>query len=154
MFKPVLTSLAGVALAALTTAVSAAPDMGALDASAEGDAARKLVICDTTAFLGTGPDLNADKIYVRRDTGVPEMLLPPNFVAGGAFYTERFEQLYFKFRRDSQISRGAISQAQASTGRDLIAIYRRNGSLPPSYVKTQNRYCTGLARENGVYSVN
>ena len=31
--------------------------------------AERLVICDTTAFLASRPDVNADRIWVRRDNG-------------------------------------------------------------------------------------
>ena len=73
------------ALAASTLAIASAahaqPDRDQRDRAASRDGGRyadfdvrnargwaeRLVLCDTTAFLASRPDLNADRMWVRRD---------------------------------------------------------------------------------------
>src|SRR5947208_163273 len=66
--------------------------------------AERLVLCDTTAFLASRPDLNANRMFVRRDDGRRDLLLPPDFVGNGRWYKEAYERLYWRLKREHQIT--------------------------------------------------
>ncbi len=114
--------------------------------------ADRLVLCDYTAFLAGQPDLSANRMWVRRDDGHSDLLLPPEFVGGGQWYKEGYQRLYFKLLRRGELTHAQLRQAQDSVGRDLIESYRRHrpGLAGGSrFLARQDHYCRDMAREQG-----
>jgi len=113
--------------------------------------AEKLVLCDVSAFLATDPDLNADRMWVRRDDGHRDLLLPPDFVGAGQWYKEGYERLYFRLKREGKISQDALIDTQSTLGHDLVEAYRRagRGNGDGSFFRAQDTYCRAMARAEG-----
>jgi hypothetical protein len=138
--------------ASAVTASAQAPDPALssyLAATAPGPL-EKLVLCDATAFLATGPDLDADLVIARRDGRPHERLLPPYFVTNGFLYKQGYDRLFDKLRRQKEATREQLAQAQGTLGKDLIDYYRQRRSLPPSFVREQLAFCQTFAKSYGV----
>ena len=121
----------------------------AFDVRAVQGWAEKLVLCDTTAFLATQPDLNANRMWVRRDDGHSDLLLPPDFVAGPNWYKEGYERLYLRLQRKGEIDQGQLAQAQGTLGHAFVEAYRRAGRTDRAFLESQDRYCRAMARDEG-----
>lgn len=119
--------------------------------------AEKLVLCDTTAFLASRPDFGANRMWVFRDDGRRDLLLGPDFVGAGRWYKEGYEQLYWRLRREKQITSEEMLGVQNSLGRSFVETYRRlNGYGPGSFggaqrfLDRQDSSCRKMARQEGV----
>ena len=143
-------TLAAALLLAGAGAAQAYPDLSAFDASREVSPAERLVLCDTTAFLSTRPDLDANRIYARRDGRPWQLMIGPRFVQGGQIYSERYDRMYWKLRRNGQIDQNQLMAAQDGLGRGLVETYRDSGYLPMGFAREQSNFCTGWTREAGV----
>ena len=145
--------LACVVLAATAASAVAQPadtDLSIYVAATAPGPLEKLVLCDTTTFLASEPDLDADVIIVRRD-GVPDQrLLPPDFVTNGFLYRQGYDRLFERLRRQKLATREQLAQIQGSLGRGLIDRYRRRGVLPPTFVSEQFAFCNSFARSYGI----
>ncbi len=145
--------LIGAALAAMAASASAQPSDQALSryrAAAAAGPTETLVLCDTTAFLATKPNLDADLIIARREGRPAERLRSPYFVAGGFLYRQGYEQLFHKLSQQGSSSRTQLAQAQEALGRGLIDVYRRQRHLPTSFEREQLAYCSRFAKSHGV----
>ncbi len=113
--------------------------------------ADRLVLCDTTAFLAGHPDLMADRMWVRRDDGRSDLLLPPDFVGGGQWYKEGYERLYFRLQHEHKISYRELIDAQTTVGRRFVEAYRRMGPgyRDERFLRAQDAYCRSMARAQG-----
>ena len=143
-------ALAAVALAASAGAANAYPDLSAFDASRAATPAERLVLCDTTAFLSTRPNLDANRIYARRDGRPWQLMIGPRFVQGGQIYSERYDRMYWRLKRDGQIDQNQLIAAQDGPGRGLVETYRDSGYLPMGFAREQSQFCSGWTREAGV----
>lgn len=117
--------------------------------------AERLVLCDTTAFLASRPNLNADRMWVRRDDGRRDLLLPPYFVGGGRWYKEGYERLFWRLRRQRQVSSDELYRIQDSLGRRFVLAYRDGagfygGGADSRFLERQDSYCRSMARAQGV----
>ncbi len=151
MFKAALSALAlaGLAFGAAASAQAEPTDLSRFDVHGASDWADKLVLCDVTAFLASKPDLDANRMWVRRDAGPPDLLLPPDFVQGGQWYKEGYRRLYDKMRRDKRIEGDQVIRAQDTAGRSFIDAYRRSPNLDHSFLNAQDSYCRSMARAEG-----
>ncbi len=113
--------------------------------------AERLVLCDDTAFLASRPDFNADRMWVRRDDGHRDLLLPPDFVGGGQWYMEGYQRLYFRLKQRHMVDSAAVDRAQNTVGRAFIEAYRRAGYARSGegFLRGQDSYCRSMARANG-----
>jgi hypothetical protein len=143
-------AVAALAFAGASAAQAANYDVSQYDAAKAANPAERLVLCDTIAFLATRPDLNANRIYARRDDRPFQLMLGPYYVQGGFLYSERYDRLFWKLRREKQIDRGQVAVIQGSTGRALVDAYRDGGYLPMAFTSAQAKYCQGWSKENGV----
>ncbi len=143
-------AIAAAALLASAGAAQAVPDLSAFDASRARSPAERLVLCDTTAFLATRPNLNANRIYARRDGRPWQLMLGPRFVQGGQIYSERYDRMYWKLKRAGQIDQDQLLAAQDGPGRALVESYRDGGYLPMAFARTQSQFCSAWTREAGV----
>ncbi len=112
------------------------------------------MICDYSAFLSGRPDLHANRMWVRRDNGHSDMLLPPDFVGAGNWYKEGYEHLYFKLRRKGEVDAAQLRHAQDTVGRDLLEAYRRQqpwSTANVNFLLRQDAYCRQLARQEGEF---
>ncbi|MGZ8362549.1 MAG: hypothetical protein ACXW3D_01710 [Caulobacteraceae bacterium] len=140
--------LAAAATLGLSAGASATPNAN-LDAFATPDPARTLVLCDTTAFVATKPDLNANRIFAIRDSEPAELMLPPYFVQGGTLYLRSSERMYQRLRREG-VSRNRIAQIQGEVGREMVKAYERR-QIAPAFLRDQNRACRQWVRSHGVF---
>ncbi len=147
------TLLAGaLALGLAGGAVAAPTNLSAFDVRSADSWAEKLVLCDVTAFLAQKPDLNANRMWVRRDDGHRELLLPPDFVGGGAWYKEGYERLYWRLKRQKQVDSHQLRQAQDTLAHDFVQAYRRDpaGMAYSRTLRDQDTFCRRMARSEGV----
>ena len=145
---------AAIAAAGLAGAAQAAPPSAPIarfDVRSAQGWAQKLVLCDVTAFLATDPDFNANRMWVARDDGRRDLLLPPDFVGAGQWYKEGYQRLYFRLKREGKISEHALLDAQNSVGHDFVEAYRRagRGNGDGSFFRAQDTYCRAMARAEG-----
>jgi hypothetical protein len=115
----------------------------------------RLALCDTTAFLASRPDLNASRIWVRRDDGRRDLLLPPDFVGAGLWYKEGYRRLFWQLQRERQVSSAEVYRAQNGLSRRFVEAYRSiNGhygaGVDSRFLDAQDRYCRMMARSEGV----
>lgn len=137
------------ALCAAAPALAQAPDLSRYDAARAGTVAEQLVICDLAEYLGTNPDLDASRIYVRRDSGFRFEPAIPRFVGrGGFWYDEDLERAYRKYRAAGVVSTDQISQAQDVYSEEMTELFdRRHGGLRlQRFLTRQSDFCTALAR--------
>jgi hypothetical protein len=147
------TTLAATAFALAAGAASAqapAADLSAFDASRASTPAEKLVLCDTTAFLRTRPDLNSQRMFARRDGQPFQLLIGPYFVQGGVLYSQRYDRLLQRLQHAGQLNHGQVAEVQATLGRRMIQAYGHGNWLPNRWAGQQQTYCTAFARQNGV----
>ena len=151
MFKAALSAiaLAGLAFGAIGPAQAEATDLSRFDVRSAPDWADKLVLCDVTAFIASKPDLNANRMWVRRDIGPPDLMLPPDFVQGGQWYKEGYQRLYWRMRHDKRIEGDQVLRAQDTLGRSFVEAYRRQPNLDRHFLSGQDSYCRSMARAEG-----
>ena len=137
------------AVVVITGAAQAQPasrDVSSFNVQQVGDWADRLALCDVTAFLASRPDFNAQQMWVRRDDGHSDMLLPPDFVGGGWWYKEGYQRLSYKLK----IEPARMHQAQNTLARDFVESYRRSSSSQNQhFLRQQDGYCRQLARDQG-----
>lgn len=117
-------------------------DLARFDARAAADLPRKLAICDAARFLRSDPDLDADKMFVRRDQqGRFDLLLPPYFVDGFEWYDEDIEDAYRRLKRNGQVDYETVRAARREIGRDMVRTIDRPGPTERAFLRDQSRYC-------------
>ncbi len=142
-----LAALAAVAVAGAAAAQGPAPygagtaDFNRFDARATEDVAAKLAICDAVRFLQTDPDLDADRVFVRREDGRLDLLLPPYFVDSFEWYDEDLERAYRRLRRQNVVSYDGVLAARGQIGREMVKTFDRVNGQERAYLRDQSRYC-------------
>jgi hypothetical protein len=126
---------------ALAQGYGAPADLARFDARTAPDVAAKLAICDTARFLRTSPNLDADLVYVRRDDGQLDLLLPPYFVGGPEWYDEDLERAYRRLRRQGEVTYDQVRMARQDIGREMVRAFKRGGGHERRYLDDQSRYC-------------
>jgi hypothetical protein len=120
------------------------------DAANARTPAERLVLCDTTAFLTGRPDLNAQRIVLRRTDRIPVILLPPYFVSGGFIYSERYDRVFGRMRKAHQVTLREVADAQAGPGRAMVELYHSTRWVDRGFAVRQDRYCRNFAATYGV----
>jgi hypothetical protein len=144
-------TLATIALMGAAVA-RAAPDSSRFDVRNAHNWAERLVLCDSTAFLATRPDFNANRMWVRRDDGHRDLLLPPDFVGAGRWYKEGYQRLYWRLRRRGEVDDASLTAAADQLGRPFIESYRRAGGYNwqgDDFLRGQDVFCRATARQQG-----
>jgi hypothetical protein len=116
-------------------------DYARFDARATPDVAAKLAICDAARFLRNRPDLDADLVYVRRDDGQVDLLLPPYFVGGPHWYDEDLERAYRRLKRQGVVNYDQVRAARSVIGHDMVRAFRRPNGAEQRFIEDQSRYC-------------
>jgi hypothetical protein len=144
--------LAVAAVLAAGSARAAPPDLSRFDVRNVHTWAERLVLCDATAFLATRPDFNANRIWVRREDGHRDLLLPPDFIGAGRWYAEGYERLYRKLEHEGKVDEASLQTAEDSLGLPLVRAYRVSGYgwVGMSFLRDQDTFCRAMARRNGV----
>lgn len=151
MMKPFALA-AAVALSVVGAASAQAPGYGAapygqtdlarFDARLGDDPARKLALCDATRFLVTDPDLDADRVYVNRQSERRfDVLLPPDFVAGPEWYDEDLERAYRRLRNQGVVSAEQMRAARGVLGREMVRSFDQATGPERRFLRDQSRYC-------------
>ena len=150
MANLIKSAVVAAALLAVAGSAQAYPDLSVFDASQARSPAERLVLCDTIAFLSTRPNLDANRIYARRDGRPWQLMIGPRFVQGGQIYSERYDRMYWKLRRTGEIDQNQLIDAQDGPGRGLVETYRDSGYLPMAFAREQSNFCSAWTREAGV----
>lgn len=135
---------AAVAQQSIGAPVYAGPGSAVLaqfDARTAPDLPSKLAICDAARFLRTSPDLDSDKILVRRRDNQLDLLLPPNFVGGPEWYDEDIERAYRRLKRQGQVGYDEVRHARQDIGRAMVRAFERTTGSERRYLDEQSRYC-------------
>lgn len=129
--------------AAASAQITAGPaDFARFDARIAPDLPAKLAICDAARFLRTDPDLDADRIFVRRTSENRfDLLLPPYFVGGPEWYDEDLERAYRRLRSAGQVDFDQVSAARRDIGRDMVRVFDRVNGGEREFLDEQSRYC-------------
>jgi hypothetical protein len=144
---------AGLALGCAGLAQAAAPGgLAAYNARAADSWADWLVLCDTTAFLASKPDLNATRMWVRRDDGHSDLLLPPDFVGAGQWYKEDYGRLFRRLKRQDKVDMHRVERARGDLAHAFIEAYRKTGrsAAAQRFLTRQDAACRDTARGVGV----
>ena len=138
------------ALCAAVPAMAQTPDLSRYDASRAGSVAEQLVICDLAEYLGSNPDLDATRIYVRRDNGFRfEPAIPPYVSRAGFWYDEDLETAYRKYRAAGVVTPDQIRQAQEVYSEEMTDLFGRrynSGLRMQRFLQHQSGFCDTLAR--------
>jgi hypothetical protein len=138
------------ALFAAAPTLAQGPDLGRYDAARAPTVAEQLVICDLAEYLGSNPDLNATRIYVRRDDGFRfEPAIPPYVSRGGFWYDEDLERAYRRYRAAGVVTRDQIHQAQDVYSREMTDLFgrRHGGGLRlQRFLQAQSGFCDSLSK--------
>ena len=147
MFKIFKTAAALAALAAAAPAVAqpVSPITPAFDASRAGSVAESLVLCDLAAYLGSNPNQDATRIYVRRDNHWFEPLIPPYVSWGGNWYDEDLERAYRRYRTAGVVTPQQIYAAQDAYTRPMTRAFERASLRERRFLQEQSRFCESLA---------
>jgi hypothetical protein len=122
-------------------ASSGTADLARFDARAGDDLARKFAICDATRFLANNPELDADKVLVRRRDGRLDLLLPPYFVGGPQWYDEDIERAYRRMKTAGQVDYESVRAARRDVGRDMVKSFDRVNGSERVFLREQSRFC-------------
>ena len=144
---------AGLALAWAGVAQAAEPPgLAAYSARAAHSWADWLVLCDTTAFLASRPDLNAARMWVPRDDGHADLLLPPDFVGAGQWYKEDYGRLFRRLKRQNKVDKQHVERARGQLAHGFIEAYRNTGpsTAARQFLTRQDAACRETARGVGV----
>jgi hypothetical protein len=149
--KSALVAAAVAGLAGAAQAAQSSAPVARFDVRTAQGWAEKLVLCDVTAFLATDPDFNANRMWVIRDDGRRDLLLPPDFVGAGRWYKDGYQRLYFRLKRQGKIRERALLDAQNTVGHDFVEAYRRagRGNGDAGFFRAQDSYCRAMARAEG-----
>lgn len=135
---------------ALAQPAAGPADLARFDARTAPDVPSKLAICDAVRFLRTDPDLDADRIYVRRQAeNRYDLLLPPYFVGGPEWYDEDLERTYRRLRSAGQVEYKAVQTARSQIGREMVRTFDRVTGSERAYLDDQNRYCEDVVEAFG-----
>lgn len=147
MARALLVSIAAaVLLAGCVTGLSQgrSPD----DPARSAALAERLVGCDLTRFLASRPDFGADRIYVRRNYGIPELLLGPDFLVGGRIYDEELDEAARALSIRGVLSMDDVAAAQERMTRPALTAHRRGGT-EWSRLEAAERECQAFEDELG-----
>ena len=147
-----LRAAAAAAIVGLATPVAAqAPGYSAttpaFDASQARSVAESLVLCDLAAYLGSAPDRNATRVYVRRDDFRFEPLIPPFVSMGGNWYDEDLERAYRRYRAAGVVTSEQLYRAQDTYSRSMTRAFERPSLEEQKFLQSQAPFCRTLARD-------
>lgn len=150
MSKFLKTMAAAAALFCVAPAAVAQPhgriDLTRFDAAQARSLPEQLVLCDLAAYFGTGPNLNATRLYVNRDRAWLEPMLPASITRGGGWYDEDLEDAYQRHRAAGRVSSEEVYGLRRHFGREMEREFQRTSLGERQFFQRQSRFCRDLAR--------
>lgn len=144
MRRPILALAAAAALASPAAGAARQP-LTDFDVSRIHGLPDQLAVCDLTAFLMTGPDVDADVIYVsdRADTRL-RPLRWPYFRPRNVMVDEDMRTAFRKLESRRVLSRRDVAQARTRYDAAMIESYRRAPLPERALLQDQRRRCDAL----------
>jgi len=153
MIKTITSAVAALAFAAVATASAAQPRYDAALPSPDGKSlAERMVICDTTLFLESRPNFNAQRMFAVRNATLPdpELLLPPYFIGPDRWHHEDLKIAYGRLRARGEVDFDDLRAAHEQYAEPVLDRYvgrSRNFTIPRVELSRQARACSRFARD-------
>lgn len=141
------------ALAALVALIVAAPSTAAprtplsqFDVGAARDIPEVLALCDLTAFLVTGPNLDADVIFAPDDHSRRWMraMRHPYFRPVDTLFDIRTRDAFLRLESASLVRRADVAAARNRFDVPMLESYRYAGPADRLFLDRQLKVCDGL----------
>ena len=149
MSKFLKTLAAAAALSAAAPAVAqpyGAPDLARYDARQAQSLGQQLVLCDLASYFRTRPDLDAHRVYVRRDVNRFEPTLPIAITRGGAWHDEDLERAFLRHRAAGRVSEREAFAVRREYGREMERTFWRTDLREQRFFQDQGQFCRDLVR--------
>lgn len=148
MIKSITTAVAALAM---TLAASASTAQARLPSLEGKSVAEQMVICDTTLFLNTQPNFNANRMFAQRRSTLPdpELLLPPYFIGPDRWYDEDLDIASDRLRARGQLDYDELNAAFDTYAEPVLRTYvgrSRVMNIPRVELSRQARACSRFAR--------
>ena len=145
-----LITATAVAAAAFASSASAQPlgraDLARYDARAAQTLGERLVLCDLASYFATGPDLDAQRVYVKRDAFRFEPSFPTAITRGGHWHDGDLERAYQRYRAAGQVSTVEVDALRTRYGVEMERLFRRANVGERRFFQAQASFCRDLAR--------
>ena len=145
-----LKSLAATAALLAATPVAAqswgAPDLARYDARRAQGLGEQLVLCDLASYFGTGPDLNATRVILRRDNQRYENAFPLAITRGAVWHDEDLERSFYRHRAAGRISSRQVDALKNQYGTEMERQFRRTTFSQQRFFQDQSQFCRGLVK--------
>ena len=150
MFKILRTLAAGAALLVAAGSASAQPygrpDLARYDARTAPTLAQRLVLCDLASYFATGPDFDAQRLYLKRDNFRFELSTPTAITRGGGWHDEDQERAYFRYRDSGQVTSDEVHALRDQYGLEMERAFANARVGERRFFQDQGRFCRDLAR--------
>ena len=140
------TALAAAALLAAAPAAAQPADLGRYDARQARSLAEQLVLCDLAGYFKSGPDLNAQRLVLRRSSNDFEPSLPAAITRGGDWYDDDLKRAYFRYSATGRVAPAEVHAARYHYGREMEDVFRRTSYGERRFFQDQAPFCRNLAR--------
>ena len=152
MFKIAKTLAATAALLAAAGAASAQPygraDLGRYDARAGRTLAQQIVLCDLASYFGTGPNLDAHRVYLQRDNFRFDPSFPAAIVRGAEWHDEELERAFYRYRQAGRVTSEEVHALRVQYGPEMERAFYRTSAGERRFFQNQARFCRDLVRQS------
>ncbi len=150
MSKTISAFAAAAAVLTLAPAATAqpqgGPDLARYDAASARTLGEQLVLCDLAGYFGTGPDLNAQQVILRRDNQRYENAFPLAITRGAVWYDEDLERTFHRHRAAGRISSREVDALKNQYGMEMERHFRRTTFSQQRFFQDQSRFCRDLVK--------
>ena len=145
-------ALAAAAVLTFAPAAVAQPyggaDLARYDAARATTLGEQLVLCDLASYFATRPDLDAHRIYIRRDNYRYDPAFPQAITRGGIWHDEDLERAYLRHRRAGRVSGMENQHVRGQLGPEMERSFRVMGVREQRFFQDQDRFCRNLVRQS------
>ncbi len=141
------------AAAALIAAAPAAvaqpyggPDLARYDARQARTVGEQLVLCDLASYFGTGPALDAHRVYVKRDTNWFEPSFPLAITRGPQWHDHDLERAFLRHRQAGRVTTQEVDALKSRYGPEMERMFRTTRPGEQRFFQRQARFCRDLVR--------
>ena len=146
------TLVTGAALLAAAPAAVAQPfgepDLGRFDATRAQTLGQQLVLCDLASYFGTGPNLDAHRVYVKRDTNWFDPMPPQAITRGVHWHDYDLERAFLRHRAAGRVSAQEVDALRGQYGAEMERVFQRTTVGERRFFQRQARFCRELVRQS------